>query len=38
MTIPGLPPPTVPMLLPSGLINPVWYQYLAALDAKVRSL
>lgn len=36
---PPIPPPNVPVIDPkTGLMNPVWYQYLVAADKKLRSL
>lgn len=38
MTLPGLPSPSVPLMLPNGSVNPDWYRYLVALDKIIRSL
>lgn len=37
MTLPGLPSPTVPLQMPNGSINPVWYQYFVAVDNVLRA-
>lgn len=36
--LPPLPAPDVPVMLASGAINPVWYQWLKTLETIVKRL
>jgi hypothetical protein len=36
--LPPLPAPNEPILLPGGLINPVWYDWLKMLERIVKQL
>lgn len=33
-----LPPPAVPLVQPSGLMSPAWYDYFRQLDTEFRRL
>lgn len=36
--LPPLPAPDVPMMLASGAVNPIWYQWLKTLEVIVKKL